>query len=122
MIQRILSSLFALAMIFTLAAPAFAVMSEENVHEHSNTYKSGEAIQPHGAILPCCGADEVCLKTRWTENYGKAGICAFGVNGCVDNDIAVINGKKCSSCGEVLYRQSTKRGYYCPTYDQTLFR
>lgn len=118
-VKKILALVLALAMVFALAAPAFAAPAEEDVHDHVGACGTGETIQPQVAKLPCCGADDRGNNTeaRWdVVNYSKIGYCVFGCSGCNDNYATKYYGKRCTNCGTALRVDRTESGYYCPTY------
>ena len=114
-IKKILSFVLALTMVFSLAAPAFAVTAEEDVHELCSTCAAEEGIEPYGALLPCCGADEMYSRSAWDVIHSQTYTCAFGHSGCRDYHATKYRGKKCNNCGTILYINSTESGYYCPT-------
>ena len=113
-IKKFFSLVLALAMVLSLAAPAFAVTAEEDVHVHDSACEE-EGIEPYGAILPCCGADEMYSVPRWDVVHSQTYSCKFGHSGCRDYNATKYHGKKCRSCGTILYINYTESGYYCPT-------
>lgn len=114
-VKKILSLVLALAMVFAIAAPAFAVPAEEDVHAHDSSCEAQESVEPRVAVLPCCGATEYDAVPRWDVKHDKCGFCSYRHAGCNDNYATKYHGKKCTACGTVLYVKYTESGYYCPT-------
>lgn len=116
-IKKFFSLVLALAMVLSLAAPAFAVTAEEDVHVHDSSCEAHETtIQPRVPTLPCCGARETeAYEYRYDTTHGSAGRCVFGYSRCNDYYATKYHVRKCGACGANLGTLYTESGYYCPT-------